>query len=53
VSKGHRYITLLNDRDTGRVNDVAEGRTQHAAETLLDTLTQSQSQGIEAVAMDM
>jgi transposase len=53
VRKGHRYITLLNDLDLGRVIDVVEGRTQQAAETLLDTLTEHQRQGIEAVAMDM
>ena len=53
VRKGHRYITILNDLDNGRVLDVVEERTQEAAEALLETLPQRLRDCIEAVAMDM
>ena len=51
--KGHRYLTLVNDLQGGRVLYVAEGREQASLEGFWETLTPEQVQGIEAVAMDM
>ena len=51
--KGHSYASLLTDIKKGRVLDVVQDRTQEVAEKLLDTLSQSQKDSIEAVAMDM
>jgi transposase len=53
VRKGHRYITVLNDLDAGRVLDVVEERTQEAAEKLLDALPEGGRKSIAAVALDM
>jgi transposase len=53
VRKGHRYVTLLNDLDTGRVLDVVEERTQAATQKLLETLPEASRKTVEAVAMDM
>lgn len=51
--RGHDYITVLTDIDGSRVLDVAPERTQAAAETVLQTLTDEQRQGVRAVAADM
>lgn len=51
--KGHDYITVLTDLGGSRVLDVAPERTQAAAETVLETLTAEQRQGVRAVAADM
>jgi transposase len=53
ITKGHRYATILNDLEGGRVIDVAPERTQEAAAGLLRQLPPEQRQKIEAVAMDM
>ncbi len=44
---------MLVDLDEHRVLEVAEGRTQEAADTLWNTLSDEQKGQIEAVAMDM
>lgn len=51
--RGHRYLTLVNDLDRGRVLYVAEERRQSSLDGFWPTLTGDQLQGIEAVAMDM
>ena len=51
--KGHRYLTLVNDLERGRVLYVAEGREQASLDGFWKTLSSEQVQGIEAVAMDM
>jgi transposase len=51
--RGQSYITLLTDLDQARVVDVVEDRTEEAAEQLWQTLTPSQKQAVEAVAVDM
>src|SRR5712692_1499565 len=51
--KGHRYLTLVNDLEGGRVLYVAEGREQASLDGFWKTLTPEQVQGIDAVAMDM
>ena len=53
MRKGHRYITILNDLDAGRVIDVVEERTQEATEKLLVALPEKSRPSIEAVALDM
>lgn len=51
--KGHRYGSLLNDLEQGRVLEVVEERTQEAAVTALRTLPPAVLQTVQAVAMDM
>ena len=51
--KGHKYITTLNDIKGSRVLDVVESRTLEATETLLQTLTESQRNGVKSVSLDM
>lgn len=52
-TKGHRYFTLVNDLDRGRVLFVAEDRRQQSLDEFWSTLGQDQIDGIRAVAMDM
>jgi len=51
--RGHRYITLLNDLDDGRVLDVVEERTIEATAKLLQTLTEEQQKHVKSVSLDM
>lgn len=49
----HRYLTLVNDLDRGRVLYVADGRRQASLDGFWETLSDEQLASIEAVAMDM
>jgi len=51
--RGHSYVSVCSDLDQGRVLEVARERTEQAAQTLMDALSQDQKDGIGAVAMDM
>lgn len=51
--KRHRYLTVVNDLDRGRVLYVAEGRRQASLDGFWGTLMSAQLAGVEAVAMDM
>ena len=51
--RGHKYVTLLNDLDGGRVLDVVEDRTLEASEQLLQTLTSQQRECVTSVSADM
>lgn len=51
--KRHRYATLVNDLDRGRVLYVAEGREAKSLDGFWGELTASQLASIEGVAMDM
>jgi transposase len=51
--KGHHYLTIVNDLTRSRVLYVAEDRKQESLDGFWNTLTQTQRNGIEAVAMDM
>lgn len=51
--RGHKYLTVVADHDTGRVVWVAEGRTQAALEGFFDALGPERRAAIEAVSMDM
>ena len=54
IEKGHSYASILTDVSGSRVLNLVRGRTQEAAQELLETtLSQEQRAGIEAVAMDM
>lgn len=50
---GHRYVSLLNDLEEGRVIDVVEGRDEKSASRLFDALTSEQREKVEAIALDM
>ena len=53
VRKGHKYMTVVLDFETGRVVWMGEG---HSSETLAEffgALTDTQKASIEAIAMDM
>lgn len=52
-SKGHKYFTLVNDLERGRVLYVAEDRTRASLDGFWATLTDEQRGGITAVVMDM
>ncbi len=51
--KGHKYMTVVNDLERGRVLYVAEDRKQESLDGFWPTLTDEQLNGIEAVSMDM
>ena len=51
--KGHRYGSLLNDLEKGRVLEVVEHRTTAAAVMALETLPPNVLGAVQAVAMDM
>jgi transposase len=51
--KGHRYVTLVNDLNRGRVLYVAEDREEKSLDGFWSTLTGSQLHSIQAVAVDM
>jgi transposase len=51
--KGHRYISLLNDLDGGRVLEVVEGRKEAAADALWESLGEAGRASVKAVAIDM
>lgn len=51
--KGHSYASILTDLDNARVMEVAPDRTEEAALSLLNTLTDKQKQAVNAAAMDM
>jgi transposase len=51
--KGHRYVTLVTDLERNRVLYVAEDRKQSSLDGFWPTLTATQKESIEAVAMDM
>lgn len=50
---GHRYVSLLNDLEAGRVIDVVEGRDQLGASQLFGALPDAQREKVEAIALDM
>lgn len=50
---GHRYVSLLNDLNQGRVIEVVEGRDENSASKLFESLTDAQREKVEAIAVDM
>jgi len=51
--KGHRYMTVVCDLEQSTVEHVAEDRTTESLGSYFASLTPTQRDGIEAVAMDM
>lgn len=52
--KGHQFVSVLSNPDTGAILNVTEGRTQVSAELLLtETLSSYQLRQIETISMDM
>ena len=51
--KGQDYVTVLTDIDGSRVVEMAPGRTESAAEFVLQSLTDQQRRGVRAIAADM
>ena len=52
--KGHQYITVLSNPDTGIIIDLGDGRTKKATKALInEVLTEKQKQQVETVSMDM
>src|SRR5438552_2431134 len=52
-ARGHRYFTLVNDLDGGRVLFVEEGRSEQSMDGFWSGLSEEQIGAVEAVAMDM
>jgi transposase len=53
IKKGHTYMTVVLDYETGRVVWMGKGRRTSTLATFFAQLTDSQKKGIQAVAMDM
>ena len=53
LRKGHRYMTVVLDYETGRVVWLARERTSHTLKSFFDGMTVEQKQAVEAIAMDM
>lgn len=53
VRRGHHYLTLVLDLETGRVVWMGEGRSEETLAGFFAALTPEQRAGIEAVATDM
>lgn len=51
--KGHRYLTVVVDHDTGRVVWIAEGRGKRSLHEFFDALGQERAAELEAISMDM
>ncbi|MCP4460486.1 MAG: ISL3 family transposase [Cytophagales bacterium] len=52
--KGHSYLTVLSDPETGTVIDVGEGRTKKETKALINrSLNSSQQSKVKTVSMDM
>jgi transposase len=49
----HKYFTLVNDPERGRVLDIAGNRTQASLDGFWPTLNEAQRTEIRAIAMDM
>ena len=50
--RGHRYITVVVDHDTGRLVWAAEGRSEATLEAFFDALGDERSKAIELVSAD-
>ena len=53
VKRGHRYMTVVIDYETGRVVWMGPGRKEETLAAFFAGMTDAQKQRIEAVAMDM
>jgi transposase len=53
VKKGHQYMTLVINHETGDVLHIAENRSSESLAEFFEKLTPEVRSGIEAIAMDM
>lgn len=53
VRKGHRYLTVVLDYETGHVVWMGEERTKETLDTFFEGMTEEEKDNIEAVAMDI
>jgi len=53
VRKGHRYMTVVIDYETGRVVWMGQGRSKQTLAEFFAGMSQAQKDALEAVAMDM
>ena len=53
IRKGHRYMTVVLDYETGRVVWMGEGRSTDTLDAFFAELSENQKEAIKAVAMDM
>jgi transposase len=53
IRKGHRYMTVVLDYETGRVVWMGEGRNKDTLDVFFAEMSDEQKQAIKAVAMDM
>lgn len=53
LKKGHNYLTIVINWQTGRVLWVGEGRKNETLKELLSSLREKQRNSIQAIAMDM
>ena len=53
VRKGHQYMTVVLDHETGRVVWMGQGRTKETLDAFFAEMSEQQKQAVEAVAMDM
>jgi len=53
IRKGHRYLTVVIDHETGRVVWLGKDRKAETLKAFFDGMTDEQKAGIEAMAMDM
>jgi len=53
IKKGHKYLTVVLDYETGRVVWMGEDRKAETLMAFFSGMTQDQREGIKAVAMDM
>ncbi len=53
LKKGHQYLTVVIDFETGRVVWMGEGRSEKSLDPFFEAMPKGIREGIEAVAMDM
>lgn len=51
--RGHQYLTVVADHDTGRVLHVAEGRSHAALNSFFELLGPDRCEQVQAISMDM
>ncbi|MBI9077978.1 MAG: transposase [Desulfatibacillum sp.] len=53
IQKGHRYMTVVLDYDTGRVVWLGEDRKAGTLRAFFNGMTKEQKEAVQAIAMDM
>ena len=53
IRKGHRYVTVILDYETGRIVWIGEGRSEETLDDFFKNMPEEGRSGVVAVAMDM